>query len=189
MCKIKKLAAALLVIAIMLPVTVAIAQSDDTTLTHEAVETADYELGNELDYQQYLLLTQMYQIFYDFAWDDLPPEALVDIRLGMDDLEQRMAFETNYALGFDILLDPNVFSRLNLFFRNYSDEYAFFHILAFGVEAQPFVFLVPPGGEHTIQLMPMDIIAVIVEVTIVSIDGEPVDGEFALRLTDYPLPN
>jgi len=135
-----------------------------------------------------LLLGQIYRIFDGFVWDDLLDEVLVDIRLGMGNLEQRLAFATDYVLGFDILLDFNVFARLNLFFRNNSDEYAFFYILAFGVQRQPFVFLVPPGGERTIQLMPMDIIAVIVEVTVMSMQGEPVDGEFALRLTELPLP-
>jgi len=134
-----------------------------------------------------LLLEQIYQIFDGFVWGDLPAETFVDIRLGMGNLEQRLAFETNYAMFFDIMLDFNVFARLNLFFRNNSDEYAFFYILAFGIQAQPFVFVVPPGGERAIQLMPMDIIAVIVEVTIMSMQGEAVDGEFAIRLTEYPL--
>jgi len=151
-----------------------------------------------LDIEMLLFLEEIDVLFSTLTWDDV-----IEIVLGGDNLEERMAFETAAVLGIDIylnhyeLMDYYVEGygyglrpvRLNLFFRNQSDDYAIFHVAAHGAWGDAeYAFLVPPNGERTVQLPAEVIFGGIVELTAVSREGEHIAGELALRLTEHPLP-
>ena len=151
-----------------------------------------------LDIEMLLLMEEINRLFDIMVWDDID-----EIFLGASHLEERMTFETAAIQGVDIMLNHYELMdyyvegygyglrpvRLNLFFRNQSDGYAIFHIAAIGAwgDAQ-YAFMVPAGGERTVQLPAEVIFGGIIEVTAVSRDGTHVEGELALRMTEHPLP-
>jgi len=119
-------------------------------------------------------------------WSE-PEYEFVVIPLDANDMENRKAFASIYTPEFAVSTSRHVNMRINLFFRNESADYAFYYLVVrsqgLSGPRMPFVFIVPPGGERTIQVEAGHIMAIIV-----SKQGEPVEGEFAIRLTEHPLP-
>ena len=144
------------------------------------------------------------RILYAIEWDDQPADAFMQIDIDGNDLEERMSFGLNPAMRFfvdlynDLPLTATQVTeppRFNLFFRNHSDDYAIFHVVFqgswmftthIGFPASA-TFLVPAGGERTIQLFVPGMHNWLAAVA-VSLQGKAVDGEFAVRLTENLLP-
>jgi len=143
------------------------------------------------------------RVLNSIDWDNQTSDTFMQIDIDGSNLEERMAFVLNPAKRFfvdlynDLPLTATQVTeppRFNMFFRNYSDDYAIFSVSFQGSwmftthvgYPAGVTFLVPPGGERTIQLFVPGMYNWLA-VAIVSMQGEAVDGEFAIRLTESPL--
>jgi len=151
-----------------------------------------------------LQLERVNRVLNSIEWDNRPPDAFMQINIDGSYLEERLAFALNPAKRFfvDLYNDLPLAAaevtqppRFNLFFRNNSDDYAIFHVVFEGSwmftthigHPAGVTFLVPAGGERTVQLFVPGMHNWLA-VAAVSMQGAAVDGEFAIRLTEYPLP-
>jgi len=149
---------------------------------------AEFERVAELQanlMEELLPYLQIQQIMANINWDDEIFAQEVMVALDEADLGQRTAFADPMPL-FDIIVTEDTSARLNLFFRNDGDDYAVFLIEAF-FGFMYHAFLVPPGGDATVQIPSYDLFEDVIWITIASADGGRATGEFALRLTHLPL--
>jgi len=145
--------------------------------------------GMDVEFMQ--LLIEINRLFATVTWDNID-----EINLDESNLEERMTFDTADIQGLDILISPAASTgtngydlhsvQLNVFFRNASDAYAIFYIVGSG---GVYAFTVPAGGERTVQLPAEVIYGSSLAVVAMSHDGERIEGELAIRLTEHPLPN
>ncbi|MCL2574330.1 MAG: hypothetical protein FWE34_07265 [Defluviitaleaceae bacterium] len=112
------------------------------------------------------------------------------LMLDESDLEERRTFATTmgteYAIDFFSMDNMN----LNLFYANHADYVAHVRVEFRGGRGfEENVYTVEPGKSITIQLTADQLAggSDIVWVTIVNIDNNDVNGEFAFRLTQQPL--
>jgi len=111
---------------------------------------------------------------------------IIDIYLDAEHLEQRMAFEfSGFFALYDVHLQLINEARLNLFFENTGDSYVVFFVYS---SEHPTVSQIVAAGERiTLQHLYAAPISDLVMITLISLDGSDLDGEFALRLTHQPL--
>ena len=146
-------------------------------------------------------------IFYT-AGEPVPPPLTADdlvrfvtywnyLTLQQENLEERMAFDIieGTELAIDIFeMDDWPYLHLNLFFANHGDYDATFSIEIFSYGWMgswvEHIFVVAPGSSETMQVAAdmRDPAVAMVWVMIVCPDGNEINGEFALRVTEQQLP-